>query len=1394
MKSRVGKAAARHKESAVADHADRPHGAIEPPHATAPLPVVGLGGSAGSIPALQSFFRTMPPDSGMAFVVILHLSPDHESTLAEVLQQSTPMPVVQVRDKEPVKPNCVYVIPPGKALASLDGQLRLEPLNTPRGSRVAVDLFFRTLAETHGPQAAAIVLSGADGDGAIGVKRIKERGGLTIAQDPDEAMHREMPSTAIATGMVDWVLPVAQMPARLKAYRGLDGRLKLPPEDEPKPTEPSRAEREEAELHDVLAFLRTRTGRDFSYYKRATILRRIGRRMQVNGVTDLPSYLAVLRTHAVEAGALLQDMLISVTNFFRDSDAFHALESQLPRLFNGKSVNETIRVWVPACATGEEAYSIAILLCEYARKVPSPPRIQIFATDLDEDAIRIAREAMYPEIIAADVSEDRLQRFFIKEHHGYRVRREVRETVLFALHDLMCDSPFSRLDLISCRNLLIYLNREAQQKIFNILHFALRHEGLLLLGVSEAVDDEFGLFTPLDKKHRFYVQRPTSRPGGPVPAGASALARMLDQQQAQRESQAQTGVVETVNAKATESDWPRQRAVSWGEMHGKLIERLAPPSVLVNTEHEMLHLSENAGRFLQFAGGEPTTNLLRAVHPMLRIELRAALYRAAQSRSPAIVYQVPVELEGRRFSVDLHVSPAEEIAPDVFLVVFEHEQIAPVAPDIGPRPETTDTARQFEREVERLKAHLRDTVQQYEGSTEELKASNEELQAMNEELRSATEELETSREELQSINEELSTVNYELKGKVDELAHANADLNNLMAATAIATVFLDRELNIMRYTPPAVPLFNLIPTDVGRPLSDLSPRVDYPQMLDDASHVVESLEQAQREVRAGDHWFLARALPYRTTDDRIGGVVFTFLDITARKHAEDALRESEQQFRAMVSQASAGVVHMDLKGRITLTNRRFGEFTGFSDEELHARHLHELMHPDDRRREKELFDRLVRTGTPFEMESRLLRKDGGEVWVKTSVTVLRDAQDTMNSVVAFMLDVGDAVAAREALELSEGRLRLIIENAREYAIVSMDLQRRVTSWNSGAERLLGYREDEILNQPADLIFAAEDRIAGVPEQEAKTALIEGRAADERWHQRKDGTRFWGSGVMMAMHNRRGDVVGLVKIFRDESDVRAAAEALEQSRGELWQALEENKRAREELETASQAKDHFLAILSHELRTPLTPVLVAAQTLSLRNDLAEPVREALEAIKRNVRIEAHFIDDLLDLTRIARGQLQVLHEPMDVHEAIRGALGICENDIRAKSQQLKVALNAPRTRIEGDFRRLQQVVWNVVKNASKFSPHGADVIVTTSNDGDRFRLVVVDSGIGIEPERLPRVFDAFAQGSDRITREFGGLGLGLAISKATVDAHYGTMTAESAGTNRGTTITITLPLT
>jgi two-component system CheB/CheR fusion protein len=994
-------------------------------------PMVGLGGSAGSIQALTEFFKAMPPDSGMVFVVILHLSPTHESTMAELLGRSTTMPVVQAVDGQKVEPNRVYVIPPGKYLATVDGHLKLSELGSDRGKRVAVDLFFRSLADTHGPHAAAVVLSGADGDGALGIKRIKERGGLTIAQDPEQAEYPGMPRASIDTGMIDWVLEVDQIPKRLLEYHKSAGRLKLPPEEGPQPAPPREptADEGEAALRDVLVFLRTRTGRDFSYYKRATILRRIARRMQVNGVDNLPAYLIFLRTHPGEAGALLQDLLISVTNFFRDREVFEKLAQYVPELFAGKTQSDSVRVWVPACATGEEAYSLAMMLLEHARKLDSPPALQVFACDLDDQAIQTARAGHYPEAITADVSEERLRRFFVKEHNGYRVRRELREMVLFAAHDLLKDAPFSRMDLISCRNLMIYLNRGAQQRVLDTFHFALKPDGRLLLGSSEAVDDDSPLFRVLDKKHRIYLRQPVARTGLPLPSGPSSLFRSI-------EAQAQAAAAPVVHGKRFVQDaavaFPRTLGAdldraSLSELHLKLIEQYAPPSVVVNAEHEIVHLSEHAGRFLKFAGGEPTMNLLRVVHPLVRVELRTALFHAAESNGPVEKFDVPAEVDGQSCTIDIRVAPAHEIAPGFLLVVFE-KRPGPAEPATadeerplaGPEP----VVRHLERELEQVKSNLRDTVEQYEASTEELKASNEELQAMNEELRSATEELETSREELQSINEELTTVNQEMKRKVDELAHANSDLQNLMASTSIATVFLDRELAITRFTPSAAGMFNMIPGDVGRPLAHLKHRLEYPELIADAEKVLRTLVPIEREVHDDGHWYYARLQPYRTVEDHIAGAVLTLVDVSERNRATEALR------------------------------------------------------------------------------------------------------------------------------LSEDRMRVLIESAKDYAIFTTDKGRRVDSWNTGAQTVFGYSEQEILRQSADVLFTPEDRAKGDPEREAKTARDEGHAGNERWLVRKDGSIFYGLGSLMPLRDKAGALRGFVKIIRDLTESKRTEEALREQMDEL----------------------------------------------------------------------------------------------------------------------------------------------------------------------------------------------------------------------------------------------------
>ncbi|MBI5277226.1 MAG: PAS domain S-box protein [Burkholderiales bacterium] len=1095
---------------------------LVPSYGYAKVPVVGLGGSAGSIEALQAFFGTMPLQSQLAFVVVIHLSPGHDSVLSEVLQRCTNMPVIRVHHELAVEAGKVYVIPPACMLQWVDGRLRVLEGRRDGARQTAVDVFFRSLADSHGPHAAAVVLSGMDGDGAVGIRRIKERGGLTIAQDPEEAAHAGMPRHAVDTGMVDWVLPVRDMPQRLLAYFRLEKALDLPPE-QPEEVPPDV----DAELRDVLGFVRTRTGRDFSNYKRATVLRRVARRMQVNGVDNLPAYLNVLRTRGGECASLVQDLLISVTNFFRDPDYFEALRQQVPALFEGKGPDNALRVWVMACATGEEAYSIAMLLSEYARGLEAPPAIQLFATDLDGSAIQAARDGLYPHAIAADVSDERLRRFFTHEHRGWRVRRELRELVLFAVHDVLKHPPFSHIDLLSCRNLLIYLTREAQARVLRTAHFALVPGGKLFLGASESAEDHGKLFKVVDKKHRIFAQRPAPRGGMPLPGAGGMLQMTVPAQQALREGT----VISTLAATLKGPPGLRgadglARPASWGELHLRLLELVGPPSVLVDSSYEIVHLSPTAGRFLQLAGGEPSRNLLHSVQPALRIELRAALYRASQTNAPAEAPAVRLEVGGTPMTVAPHVVPLREADYDLFLVLFRSQ--AGEAPEGSVAPHADPLARQLDREIDRLKSQLRDTVEQYETSTEELKASNEELQAMNEELRAATEELETSREELQSINEELTTVNHELKGNVDQLSTANSDLQNLMDATAIATIFLDRDLRIMRYTPAAVDLFNLIPGDIGRPLTDMANQVDYPGLGADAQRVLERLVPVEREVgRNGDSWFLARLMPYRTMDDRIAGVVVTLVDITERKRAE----ELRLWLSAVVNSSTDAIVSFSLDATILSWNGGAERLFGYTAAEAIGRPL--AMLAPGREAEQQRLLAEVAAGRNVEyLESVRRRADGSDVHVAVSASPIRDTSGGIVAGTAMVRDITAQRAAAEALRTSEERLRMLVDHAVDYAIFSTDLQRQVTLWNTGAERLLGYAQQEVVGRPADFIFTPEDRAAGAPEAEARTALENGRATDDRLHLRKDGSRFQGSGVMMVMRDPAGEPAGFVKILRD----------------------------------------------------------------------------------------------------------------------------------------------------------------------------------------------------------------------------------------------------------------------
>lgn len=1077
----------------------------------------------------------------MAYVVILHLSPEHDSILADVLQSSAAIPVTQVQEEQvKVEPDHVYVIPPNQSLRMFDGYLELSNVTRIEERRAPVDIFFRTLAESHDSRAVGVILSGTGANGSMGIKRIKEKGGVVIVQDPNEAEYNDMPRNSLATGLVDFSLPAAEIPSRIITYCNQLGKVQIAVDPD------APAETDEQALRDILTQLRMRTGHDFSNYKRATVLRRIERRMNVNELTDLPSYARLMREQSPEASALLRDLLISVTNFFRDSETFVALEHHIiAQLFENKTANDTVRVWVAGCATGEEAYSLAMLLSEHAGSLIEPPKIQIFATDIDETAIFIAREGFFTETDVADISPERLRHFFVKETNGYRVRRELREKILFAVHNVIKDPPFSHLDLASCRNLLIYLNRTAQKRVVEVMHFALNAGGFLFLGTSESAENAGELFAVFDKQHHIYQSRNVNaRASLPVGEFSPPLLNVPPTQVTERR-------ISEANA---------LERLAYADLHQRLLEQFAPPSIVVNENYDILHLSEHAGKYLEVAGGEPSYNLLKIVRPEVRLELRTALYQAIEKRTSVETGNLQLQTGERRQTINIIVRPVlreGDTTRGFLLVLFE--EIAETADENRAQTEIVSIdqpAQMLETELGQARSQLTTAINQYEIQTEELRASNEELQAMNEELRSATEELETGKEELQSINEELQTVNQELKIKIEELSQSNDDFQNLMASTDIGTLFLDRSLRVKFFTPRLLELFNLIPTDIGRPLSDITGKIVNADLLTEAETVAARLQRVEREVwTTEERCYLMRVLPYRTTENRIEGVTVTFLEITHRKQQEEELRTSEtmlslvresESIVSLIYNNSPDVLFLlkvepDEQYRFVSVNEKFLNVTGYTREQVENAPMEKVIPVDNIPLVRSKYNRVVETKKPLTYEETA-KLPAGLRYGEITLTPIFAPDGSIPHILAAVKNVTERKLAENALRESEAQMRLIIESISDYAIFTVSPEGIINSWNTGAEKVFGFSESEALGQPGAIIFTPEDRRNGVPDQEMKTALEKGAAPDERFHMRKDGSRFYVSGVMNLVKDDIGKVRGFVKIARDMTD-RVKAEQI-----------------------------------------------------------------------------------------------------------------------------------------------------------------------------------------------------------------------------------------------------------
>jgi two-component system CheB/CheR fusion protein len=886
------------------------------------FPIVGIGASAGGLEAIEGFISHTPSDIGLAFVIVQHLPPEHKSIMASLLNRQTEMKVLEIKDGMKVERNCVYLNPPSKDISIMNRRLYLLEPPQPRGVHLPIDVFFRSLAECAGDKSICIVLSGTGTDGTLGLKAIKGAGGTAMAQAESQARYPNMPRSAIDTGLVDFVLPVEKMADELAKY------VKHPYIGGPERA-PTEKEKFETSMQKIFMLVRSVTGQDFSHYKQNTTRRRIERRMAVHQITNIGDYVRYLQTNPAEARTLSKDFSITVTNFFRDPQAFEALADKviLPML-KERPKDSNIRVWVPGCATGEEAYSIAILFAEVMDELKKPFNLQIFATDIDADAIDLARQGVYPDSIAADVSADRLKHFFIKEGSTYQIRKPVREMVVFAIQNLIKDSPFSRLDLVCCRNLLIYMDSMLQKKILPLFHYTLNPGGFLFLGTSESTGEFSGLFSPVDAKWKIFKRSYSSA----EPAIERPITPFYDI----------TGKVLEKGKKALPTAFDvRQMA------ERMMLQNYAPPCVLVDDKFDILYFNGATDKFLTLPRGEPSFNILKMAPDDLRYQLNTMLRKAAKEKKAVTAEGLKLRHDNEINTVNLVVRPFTDYPgmEHFLMVTFESgkqtgktvQKKTAAGKSSDPRVTT------LQQELASTKEYLQTTVEELETSNEELKSTNEELQSTNEELQSTNEELGTSREELQSTNKELETVNAELRGKVEQLSNVNNDLNNLLSSTEIATLFLDGDLKIKRFTPKTTEVFKLINSDVGRPISDIVHNLKYDRLIEDVRSVLGTFEKVEKTVQLRDgRWFAMRILPYRTVEDVIDGVVIIFVDISTRNLVQLASKEVLTYTTAVLQTVRSPLIVLDDKFRVVFANEVFYETFKVSRQETEKKRIYEL--------------------------------------------------------------------------------------------------------------------------------------------------------------------------------------------------------------------------------------------------------------------------------------------------------------------------------------------------------------------------------------------------------------------------------------------------------------------
>jgi two-component system, chemotaxis family, CheB/CheR fusion protein len=1316
--------------------------------------VVGIGASAGGLESLERFFGAMPVDSGMAFVVVQHLSPDFKTLMAELLARYSDMAISLAVDDELVETGHVYLLPPGKEIEIRRGRLQLsrkEPHAVPH----PIDVFFRSLAEDMGPRAVAIVLSGSGSDGSRGIVDVKAAGGVVLAESVETAGFSGMPASAAATGVVDFVGAPHELATHLSGVPTPPLAASAGEPLEPPPSEP---------MAQVLELLDRQFGVDFTRYKLTTVSRRLERRVGLKGLLGMADYVEVLRDDPVELGSLYQDLLIGVTRFFRDPDAFGFVEQHvIPEIIARVPASEQIRVWVAGCASGEEAYSLALLFHEQLERAGRPPNLKVLATDLHRTSLDTAATGIYAREQLAHLDPDRRARYFVETPAAYQVSPELRSLVVFAPHNVMKDAPFTRMHLISCRNLLIYLRPEVQRSVLSYFHFGLVSSGVLLLGASESVGTLSHEFSTLNERWKVYQKRRDVRLIEPLHLTPARLAAP------ERPQPLDGGRSHRVD--------PQLLAT-----YDRLLDRYMPPSFLIDENARLIDSFGGAERFLRPKARRPTGNLLDMLDGDLRTVIAGALSRVTRERSAATCPSVGVEEDGARRDYLVRVELVQQARADQgHLLVTLHPAESETGVVSAPTDGEVSVAQASHERMQSLEGELSYAREILQSTIEELETSNEELQATNEELVASNEELQSTNEELHSVNEELYTVNSEYQSKIEELQQLNADIGHLLEGTEVGTVFLDRDLRIRRYTERIGRVFRIQDRDMGRQIRDFSYSLQRPTLIAEIERALHDGVITEDEVRDenGRPHFL-RILPYRVgarargagseaPEDRpISGVVLTITDISAL----DGARRRLAQLSAIVESSEDAILRKDLSGRIETWNQAAERLYGYSAEEAIGRDVRFLCTPEGARDVDDLLTAIRRGERIDHVTTMRVRKDGTPIDVSVTISPVLDEDGRVVAASAIARDITALRTAQRDAEERQERIQQLLDSTAE-AIYGVDLSGTCTFCNRACSRLLGYRDPaELIGRDLHEIVHRGQTASNRHDCRLTSAFRGGGAAhsSDEVFWRADGT-FFAAEYWSHPIERGGKLIGAVVTFLD---------------------ITERRQAEEDVRAAARRRERFLALLSHELRNPLAAILNAIRVLGAQAGADEIQERARHVIDRQGRHMARLLDDLLDVSRITSGKFELRRERVHIDDAVTAAVEALEPLLRDHGLTLATSLPETPLMVDGDSARLQQVVANLLSNAARYSSAGSRVELSLRTEGTSAVLSVRDWGVGIDAAFLPRVFDLFAQSEQATRVARGGLGIGLTLVRRIVELHDGTVEAKSAGPGLGSEFIVRIP--